>query len=373
MTPLHGPAPGMFTECGETHRLQPFVETVFDCLPRVDQRKWAELYIRALLRTPGKKSVRRLAHSVSDSPTAPQAMHQFVNASPWDWSAARRGLLRWVRQTSPAVRAWTLAPAFIPKRGEHSAGVHRRFDPRLRRVTNCQLGMVVLATGDHGPLPVDWNLYIPHDWAADTALRSKVRVPDEVRGPLWSQAVEVLHRATSGTAGRPAPVTAELSWLPEREAFLAHLVRGEQPFVVEVPGTVRVRPVTSQPAVPSAPAPVRQVIEERGAADGAERQHVVSLPVALPGPAVGRVRLRLLAQRGPSGSARTWLTNLVDRPLPDLLPLMGQPRLAATVVNTLSGDFGLRDFEGRSFPGWHHHTTLVSAAFAYARVRGAAR
>lgn len=26
---------------------------------------------------------------------------------------------------------------------------------------------------------------------------------------------------------------------------------------------------------------------------------------------------------------------------------------------------GLLDFEGRSYPGWHHHMALVSAAYAF--------
>ncbi|KOV76296.1 transcriptional regulator, partial [Streptomyces sp. NRRL WC-3618] len=348
--------------------LQPFVETVFDSLARADQRTWAELYIKALLQTPGKKSLRRLAESVSDSPTASQAMHQFVNASPWDWLAVRQGLLRWVAQTSPAVTAWTLAPAFIPKRGEHSAGVHRRFDPVLGRLSNCQLGLVVLATGEHGPLPADWNLYIPQGWATGSLLRSKVRVPDEVCGPLWSQATDLLRRACSWSPGRHAPVTADLSWLPDREAFLAQLAHSEQPFMVQVPDTMRVKHAASQSA--NSPAlTVRQILTGRGTVAAEERQRVFTLPVTLPSSSMGVVRLRLLAQRRPNGSARTWLTNLVDRPLPDLLPLMRQPRLAETVVNTLSGDFGLQDFEGRSFPGWHHHATLVSAAFTYSRVR----
>jgi SRSO17 transposase len=32
-------------------------------------------------------------------------------------------------------------------------------------------------------------------------------------------------------------------------------------------------------------------------------------------------------------------------------------------------EFGLGDFEGRSFRGWHHHVTLASAAFGYDMVR----
>ncbi|WP_223183385.1 MULTISPECIES: transposase [unclassified Streptomyces] len=360
------PIPPTLAEDGPYPCLRPFSEAVFACLPRADQRKWARLYIEALLRTPGKKSPRRMAESVSDSPTASQALHQFVNASPWDWLAARQGLLRWVEQAGP-VTSWTLAPAFIPKRGDHSAGVHRRFDPALGRLSNCQFGVVTLATGAYGPLPVDWNLYIPRGWAR--ARRSKARVPEEVGGPLWSQAAELLRRAPLWHPDAHAPVTAELSWLPDHDAFLAHLTRGERPFVVEVPCTTRVAPATA-PAGRSSALTVRQLLVERPATAGEERHHLLSLPVVLPGPSAERVRLRLLARRRPDGSARAWLTNLVDRQLPELLPLMRRPRLAASVVSALNGGFGLQDFEGRSFPGWHHHTTLVSAAFAFSRTGG---
>ncbi|MER5632954.1 IS701 family transposase [Streptomyces nitrosporeus] len=363
----HEPMCGTSAEDDRTPRLPPFIQTVFGSLPRTDQRRWAEFYIRALLRTPGKKSPRRLAESVSDSPTASQALHQFVNASPWDWLTARQGLLRWVAQAGSEVTAWTLVPVFIPKRGDHSAGVHRRFDPAQGRLSNCQLGMAVLATGKYGPLPVDWDLYIPGGWTRTR--RAKARVPEEIGGPLWSQASKLLRRAPLQPPGRHAPVTAELSWLPDREALLAHLVRDGRPFVVEVPGTTRVaRPVPPPAGTP--PLTVRQVLRDPATAAGKEQHPVVSLPVALPGSSAGRVPLRLLVRHRPDGPAQTWLTNLVDRQLPELLPLMRQPRLAASVVGTLNEDFGLQDFEGRSFPGWHHHTTLVSAAFAYSRIDG---
>ncbi|MFF4060834.1 transposase [Streptomyces sp. NPDC001668] len=358
-------APRTFTEGAYGPCLRSFAAALFGHLPRADQRRWAELYVRALLRTPGKKSLRRLAESVSDSPTAAQALHQFVNASPWDWTAARRNLLREVAPTGEAVTAWTLAPTLIPKRGEHSAGVHRRFDPALGRLVNCQLGLVVLATGEHGPLPVDWNLYVPEKWAR--AQRSKARVPDEVGGPLWSQAADLLRRTPSPPSGRCAPVTADLSWLPSREAFLDHLARSERPFVVKVPDTVRVVHAPSLSAG-TASLTIRQLLAQRGSMAAEERQ--LALPVFLPRPSSGRVRLRLLVRHRRNDAAHIWLTNLVDRPLLDLRSLMRQPGLAANVVDTLHEDFGLRDFEGRSFPGWHHHTTLVSAAFAYSRLHG---
>ncbi|MFF8732171.1 transposase [Streptomyces sp. NPDC015171] len=348
--------------------LRAFVAAVFDHLPRADQRRWAELHVRALLRTPGKKSLRRLAMSVSDSPTASQALHQFLNASPWDWATARRNLLRQVAPAGMEVTAWTLAPALMPKRGDHSAGVHRRFDPDRGRSVNCQLGLVVLATGEHGPLPVDWGLYVPRTWSQ--ARRVKARVPDAVRGPLWSQSVDVLRSTASQPSGRRAPVTADLSWLPDREAFLDDLARSRRPFVVSVPDTVRVVPASPLTADPEA-LTVRRLLAGRGDRPAEDGLHVLTLPVLLPRPSSRRMRLRLLVQHRPNSPAELWLTNLVDCPVPELRPLMRQPRLAADVVAALHEDFGLRDFEGRSFPGWHHHTTLVSTAFAYSRLLGA--
>ncbi|WP_331740492.1 transposase (plasmid) [Streptomyces cyaneofuscatus] len=366
MALLREPKSGTFTEDLHAPGLLTFVETVFGCLPRTDQRRWAKTYVKALLQTPGKKTPRRLAESVSDSPTASQALHQFVHASPWDSLAARQRLLRWAARDDSAVTVWTLAPAFLPKRGDRSAGVHRRFDPLQGRLLNCQLGMVVLATTEHGPLPVDWELYIPREWTRDR--RTRARVPEEIRGPLWSQALRLVGRAPLWHSARDVPVAADLSWLPNQEAFLGHLIRNEQPFVVEVPDVMRVVGATPLATTGGPLLTIRQILRAPAAAAAGEGDHIVSLPVILPGRSTERVPLRLLARYRPNGSTRTWLTNLIDRQLPEMLPLMHQPRLAAGVVSTLSREFGLQDFEGRSFTGWHHHTTLVSAAFTYSRV-----
>jgi hypothetical protein len=65
---------------------------------------------------------------------------------------------------------------------------------------------------------------------------------------------------------------------------------------------------------------------------------------------------------------RFWVTNLADRRLDELLALALLHRQSTAGVLEMQESFGLRDFEGRSYPGWHHHMTLVSAAFAYHRL-----
>jgi hypothetical protein len=68
-------------------------------------------------------------------------------------------------------------------------------------------------------------------------------------------------------------------------------------------------------------------------------------------------------QQRPAG---IWVTNLGSSRLPETVELTRTGRGMLTEVIRLHEDFGLGDFEGRSFRGWNHHVTLVSLAHGYA-------
>jgi SRSO17 transposase len=67
------------------------------------------------------------------------------------------------------------------------------------------------------------------------------------------------------------------------------------------------------------------------------------------------------------------MTNITNARLDQLVELveLGRKGLRED-MDTLRDEFGLQDFEGRSYAGWHHHVTLVSAAHVY-RVLGRMR
>ncbi|MFF9458943.1 transposase [Streptomyces flaveolus] len=71
---------------GEVERLQgelsEFVAQVFGSLPRRDQRRWGECYLRGLMLDSRRKSVQPMAEHLLDGNL--QALQQFVNQSPWD-------------------------------------------------------------------------------------------------------------------------------------------------------------------------------------------------------------------------------------------------------------------------------------------------
>ncbi|MEV7072085.1 transposase [Streptomyces sp. NPDC093990] len=354
-----------------------FVAEIFERLPRADQRRWAHVYTRGLLTTQGRKTVRRLAASVSDSATAAQALHQFVNASPWDWEPVRARLAGWVVRRS-APRALLLGTAVLPKRGDRSCGVHRRFVPQEGRTVNCQVGIGAFLAADRATVPVDWRLLLPGAWSADPRVRDRARVPEDAAGTQDSATAQALDlvdgsgRSLTAAGAGPdrLPVVADLVGFADTVPLVSGLVARRRGFVVAAPADLAVHP---DRAASGAPGAVPTLPRQRTGGSGLSLRDLLAshpcrpaaaVPVRLPGVPVP---LRLLGEHRPDGSGgdRFWLTDLVDRPAREAQALAGLHTGAADTVERLADDFGLRAFEGRSYPGWHHHMTLVSAAFAY--------
>lgn len=380
-----------------------FADDLFGHLPRTDQRRWAHAYLLALLTTEGKKSVRRLAAAVSDSPTASQSLHQFLNASPWDWNPVRRELVRRAEEPAPP-RAWILAPAILPKRGGHSVGVHRRFDSAAGRTVSCQLAMGMFlpvgeaatavavsasaasgalgasgapgaasggsgasgasgasaasaAAGDCGgsaTVSVDWRLFLPPQWADDPELLRRNRIPASETNhprPMWVHALDLVEAQAARSTCAPAPVVADLSEYSDSVRLIEALARQGRDFVIAVPSaTALATPAT--PGMPGDPGARPRLLQS------------APTPVRLPG---SHHTYRAFTEPGPAGArpSRIWLTNMAHRRMGQLLGLARLHQLPTATLRTLATDFGLHDFEGRSFPGWHHHMTLTSAAHAY--------
>jgi len=371
-----------------------FAETVFGKLPRTDQRRWARFYLQSLLTTTGKKSVRRLAATTSQSPTASQSLHQFINASPWDWAPVREELSRWAaRHMTPL--AYAIDLAIIRKRGEHSCGVHRRFIPSTGRSVTCQVGVGAFLIDQDLAVPVDWRLMLPGAWGKDPDRRRRTRIPDDAGGRTLAQHVlDLVDHLVPADAAAPVPVLADLSTEPGVGGLVRGLAQRNRDFVVAVPGNLPVvagRHLRLTPhnaaADPGLVLTARSLFENETGGPvrvetvapglGAPRPSAVLTGfVALPGSGTApgvlpRRTYRLFALKDRARRpAQLWLTNLTHRPMGELLEITRLRNRATETVRHLEDDFGLADFEGRSFPGWHHHMTLLSAAFAYSRLSG---
>jgi SRSO17 transposase len=147
-------------------RLGAFAEDLFESIPRKDQRRWGQSYLRGLLLDGKRKSIEPMAARLTkgdpqaDADALEQALQQFVNQSPWDPVPVRRRLAqRMTAAIGPA--AWVIDDTAFPKFGRHSVGVAPQYCGALGKVANCQVGVSVHAATDQACCPIDWRLFLP--------------------------------------------------------------------------------------------------------------------------------------------------------------------------------------------------------------------
>jgi hypothetical protein len=361
--------------------LDHFSSTIFKSLRRTDQRKWAHAYLRGLLVTSGKKSVRRLATAISRDPSVVQSLRQFVSLSPWDFDEVMEELTAWVTDRGPEP-VWLIGRAVLPKRGDRSVGVHRYFDLSSGRTLNCQLGLGSFLCVGGAQFPVDWCLHLSTAWTQDPDRRRDTRIPDcERYRPLWAAALRLVDRLAARSDSPSAVVLADMSDEPDVAYLLHGLAKRHRDFVVAVPPHLAVLPAGEGG---SAPVSARTLVAAQGPepavvpVPGKKRRvtrvqtSLVRLAGGFPGRSPGPL-YRLFTEVDPAGvPGPLWLTSLAQLTLAEVGSITALHTGTVEAIGSMEEDFGLLDFEGRSFPGWYHHMALVSAAYTYRRLHGPA-
>lgn len=364
---------------------------VLSPLTRADQRRWGEIYLRGILLTDGRKSVRRIAAEVA-APDAVQSLQQFVNQSPWEWGAVRAKVAEYVAERLEPT-AWVIRSAYVPKRGSHTVGVARRFVPSAGRVLNCLHGLGLFFTGQRREVPVNWRLVLPGAWPADPTGRRRTGIPDaEPASPEWEQILHLVDEVTAW-GGPVRPVVADLRHVAGADRLVAGLSQRGIPFVIQLGGAtpaswagIAGKTGTGDPH-PGSPLPLRELTRSLPTRAGIstvrwqdhdgipQRTQVSSMAVRLADTATptrnntATAPVCLLLTAGTQQrSGPFWVTSL---PLDELSTALSLAQLAIRRqgdIEQLAARYGMHDFEGRSFRGWHHHMTLVSAAYAFAEL-----
>lgn len=367
---------------------------LFASLPRRDQRRRGVEYVRGLLAAEGRKSIRNMA-ALTGGATTEQGLHHFISSSTWDWAEVRGQLARYLARVA-LPSAWVVRPMIIPKAGEHSVGVDRRYFPAFGQVLNAQQAFGVWAASDRMSSPVNWRLHLSGAWLDDGQRRIRASIPESLspEETLGECAIEVCRELVAEPGLPRLPVV-----LDAREADAVTTVRQLRaaglPFLIRVSGTQPLIAAGAPAQARRSELPAHQIM---GAAKELRRQAawtdhgpaammrtslVAALRVGLPSRAsrfgapeqVGDGRgLLLLGEwrdsgRWPSG---LWLTDLTDAPPGALLRLSKLIGRVDRDCAEIADQVGVRDYAGRSFGGWHRHLTLASAAHAITVVAGAA-
>ncbi|WP_443058909.1 IS701 family transposase [Streptomyces sp. NBC_00388] len=367
---------------------------LFASLPRRDQRSRGVEYVRGLLAAEGRKSIRNMA-ALTGGATTEQGLHHFVSSSTWDWAQVRGRLAQYLARVA-LPRAWVVRPMIVPKAGEHSVGVDRRYFPALGQVLNAQQAFGVWAASDRMSSPVNWRLHLSGAWLDDGRRRTRASIPETLspEETLGECAIEACRELLAGHRLPLLPVV-----LDAREAEAATTVRQLRaaglPFLIRVNGTQLLTRADATASVRGGERPAHQIMgaarelrrqavwTDHGAVPVTRTSLVAVLRVGLPGrssrcdppgQAGDLSGLLLLGEWRDGGRwpAALWLTDLTGgRPgaLLRLSKLIGRvDRDCAEIADQV----GVRDYAGRSFGGWHRHITLASAAHAITAVAGSA-
>lgn len=336
---------------------------LFASLRRADQRARGVEYLRGLLATRGRKSIRNIAAAVGGTE---QSLHHFVSDSTWDWMPVRRALTEFVLWRAEP-RAWVLRPMVIPKAGNQSVGVGRRFDPALGQTLNAQQAVGVWAASERSATPVGWRLHLSHAWLTDEGRRGRAAIPAEA-APETIGDCAVAAYLDAGLPDLPLVLdTRELGAVIPRLAGV--------PFLARVSPTLPV--LRGHETVPAhrllgAAKDLRRPVTwtETWTETGVPRT-ALAAAVRVTLPETGHLLLLGVADIGASWPGELWLTNL-SAPPAALLRLSRLTRRVDRDFTEIADRVGIRDFSGRSFVGWHRHVTLASAAHAVTALAGAA-
>jgi SRSO17 transposase len=380
-------------------RLEAFAADMLESLPRKDQRARGECYLRGLMLEGRRKSIEPMAARLGGE-VHYQALHHFVAVSPWDWRPVRRRLAeRLVAELGPT--AWAVDDTGFPKDGSWSVGVQRQYSGTLGKTANCQLGVSVNAVTEQASCPLDWRLFLPESWDDDTIRRAACQVPDSVHHrPKWQLVLDMVDELDQWGL-RPPVLVADCGYGDAGE-FRQGLDDREIGYVVQVKGETCAYPEQTRPerlpyrgrGQPSKPryrqprASVKQLVLQAGPQAGVEliwrrgskglqRSRFVALRIRPAGVSPrrrarqdgGELAVRWLLAEWPADQpepTRYWLSNLPETtPLVELVRLGKLRWRIEQDYRELKGALGLDHFEGRSWPGWHHHVTLVSVAHGF--------
>lgn len=360
-------------------------------LQRRDQRAKGEQYVRGLLTVQGRKSMRGIA-ALTGGSAAEQSMHHFISASTWDWRPVREALARQLHERAQP-RARVVQCLTIPKLGDRSVGVEPLTGAEQGGGASAgQHAYGVWCANEELSAPVTWRLFLSDRWTEDPARRRDAGIPAEVisETPEECAAASVLE-AMRTWQGPTRPVVFDVAGADVRRLITGFDTAGV-PLLARVAGALLEVAEPSLPGHGAGPLGVRHLLDSvKGLRRPVEwtdprtgrgqTSLVAAVPVTLPepgrrgtgrpaSPAAARDRRPLLVigeWTDPAlPPARIWLTGMTRVPVPELLRLTKLGARVAHDAATVGGQVGLRDFEGRSFGGWHRHMTLASVAHAVA-------
>jgi SRSO17 transposase len=373
-------------------RLTRWLDQFKDCFGHRAQRVSLRSYVDGLLSDSPRKSMAAMLARVTE-PASYQALQQFITDAPWEAEAVWQRL----RARLPArTGILILDETSFPKQGSHSVAAARQYCGALGKVARCQVAVTAALWTDGRAWPLGALLYVPESWTSDATRRRAARIPATLQfQEKWRLAL-TLWRRIRASGLRITAVVADAEYGDNgtvRQVF--H--RARVPYAFGISPTVTVfRGTPTLPVNRQAPRPRNR----RGGWPDHDPVTVRAFSDAVPAGAWRRVSWRngtnppweadfvaarvtpanewrqrrlppeiwLLCERGlgPTGRRKHYFVSLPARAsLHQIVRLAHQRWAIEQHYQDLKTELGLDHFEGRTYPGWHHHIVISAVAYTF--------
>jgi SRSO17 transposase len=372
------------------HRLEDFLEQIGDVLRYDSRRASFATYALGLLSDGERKSVEPIAARACANVHEVDATHQrllhFLTDSPWSDRDVRQTAARYgvgVMASREPVESWILDDTGFLKQGTHSVGVQHQYTGSAGKVTNCQVGVSLSVTTRTEHLPIDFELYLPQCWMGDDARRREARIPADLVFKTKPQlGLDMVRRAVD--AGIAPGVVLGDSAYGTSSDFRLELRRLQLDYSLAVAPQTKVFEIGDVVNRGGAAISVRELALKLKAKGKFRRctwregtKGTLSARFAMRRVSPCREESRELPEREPVWLLIEWRdgedapANYFFSSLPknirrkELVRLTMQRWRTERVYEDLKGELGLDHFEGRRFPGWHHHISVALCCYAF--------
>ena len=378
-----------YTHPDAVQRLKQYFAKVGDVLGNESRRGSFAMYAMGLMGDGDRKSIEPIAARACADPTKADALHQrllhFALDAKWSDEAVRLEAANYVvaaMQEREPIENWIIDDTGFLKQGNHSVGVQRQYTGSAGKVTNCQVGVSLSIATCTEHAPIDFELYLPASWANDPARRKEARIPEQVQFKTKPElALDMIRRAVH--AGIPPGVVLADSAYGSSRAFRQGVRSLGLDYAVGVDPktTICVLDTQGRPGAVTSVSELAFGIHERGGfrhctwrkgtkedltARFALRRVVIADDMDVPASQRAVLWLLIEWRDGEQEPANYFLSSLPeDITKRSLIRTVMQRWRTERVYEDLKGELGLDHFEGRRFPGWHHHISVALCCYAF--------
>jgi SRSO17 transposase len=368
---------------------QPILDAYFDGIGRLlgrrERRVNFALYAMGLLSKLERKSLEPIAAlAAGDDPQVSAKLYDhllnFTSDSPWSDEAVRSyaaayALPRMLAQGPMDV--WVIDDTGFLKQGTHSVGVKRQYTGSAGKIANCQVAVSLTIATSFQHLPLDIELYLPEEWIDDRERRAEAKIPEEVAFRTKPEmALDMIARWMLQDVPKGS-VSADSGYGYDGK-FRGGLTQMGLQYTVGVHETLKVLQVgedgtlgVERSVAELARSLPREAYKKVAWVEGTKktlssRFALVRVQVAHPDSAEPEEQGLLIEwPRGQKGPEHYTLVTLPkETPLKEVVRKTKARWHVEGSYEDMKGELGLDHFEGRSWIGWNHHTSIVLACYA---------